>query len=361
VSVAAPVAERPNTRAWILGTLLFIAMAIVGLYIVKWSPYWGKAHIAAATHSIGPSIVSGTSAAPPAAGWSAALQYAIAYFNAVWTAVVLALLLGASIQVFVPRKWLLQLVGAANARSAAIAGAISLAGMMCTCCTAPIVVGMRKQRTSIEGALAFFLGNPLLNPAVLIFMGFVLGWQFAAIRLVSAVLLIAVVVAVAHHLGAALPSNEVEAPSFELAPIEQPNANLRTLSVAWLKEMWNEIVAILPGYIVIVFLLGAARAFLFPPGLTLHTNGIIPTALVALVGTLFVVPTAGEVPIVQTLLAHGMSIGAAIALIITLPAISLPSLFIVRKVFPPKVLATTFGIIFVGGVLIGSIASLFVH
>ncbi len=361
MSVSAPTVSRPNTRAFIFGTLLFIAIAVVGLYIVKWAPYWGKAHLAAATHSIGPSMVSGTSAAPPAVGWAAAWQYTLAYFNAVWTAVVLALLLGASIQVFVPRKWLLQLLGAANARSAAIAGAISLAGMMCTCCTAPIVVGMRKQRTSMEGALAFFLGNPLLNPAVLIFMGFVLGWQFAAIRLVSAVLLIAVVVAVAHRFGAALPNTEVDAPSFDLAPIERPDASVRTLSLAWLKEMWNEIVAILPGYIAIVLLLGAVRAFLFPPGLTLHTAGILPTALVALAGTFFVVPTAGEVPIVQALLAHGMSTSAAIALIVTLPAISLPSLFIVRKVFPRKVLIATFGIIFVGGGVIGSLASIFFH
>lgn len=35
------------------------------------------------------------------------------------------------------------------------------------------------------GALAFWMGNPLLNPATLVFMGFVLGWGFAAIRLVA--------------------------------------------------------------------------------------------------------------------------------------------------------------------------------
>jgi len=361
VSVAAPATNRQNTRAYLVGTLIFVTMAVVGLYIVKWFPYWGKAHIVAATHSIGPSIVSGSGVAAPVVGWGAAWSFTLAYFNAVWTAVVLALLLGATIQVFVPRKWLLQLVGKANARSAAIAGAISLAGMMCTCCTAPVVVGMRKQRTSVEGALAFFLGNPLLNPAVLIFMGFVLGWSFAIARLLSALLLITIVVAVAHRMGAALPTAEVDAPSFDLAPIEQPHANALSLSLAWLKEMGNEIVSILPGYIVIVALLGAARAFLFPPGLTLHTVGVIPTALVALVGTLFVVPTAGEVPIVQTLLAHGMSMSAAIALIVTLPAISLPSLFIVRNVFPRKVLAATFGIIFAGGVSIGLLAALFIH
>jgi uncharacterized membrane protein YraQ (UPF0718 family) len=124
--------DRERTTDWslILGTLAFLALAVVGLFIVKWYPYWHKAHVAAATHAIGASIVSGKGIAPPAVGLEAAWRYAVAYFNAVWMAVVLALLLGSSVQVFVPRRWLLRLLGARNARSAAIAGALSLGGMM---------------------------------------------------------------------------------------------------------------------------------------------------------------------------------------------------------------------------------------
>lgn len=112
------------------GTLAFLALAVIGLFVVKWFPYWNKAHVAAATHAIGSSIVSGKSIAPPAAGLAAAWQYTLAYFNSVWMAVVLALLLGSSVQVFVPRRWLLKMLGARNPRSAAIAGALSLGGMM---------------------------------------------------------------------------------------------------------------------------------------------------------------------------------------------------------------------------------------
>lgn len=122
--------ERTSDSALILGTLAFIALAVAGLFIVKWFPYWHKAHVAAATHAIGSSIVSGKGIAPPAVGLEAAWRYSVAYFNAVWMAVVLALLLGSAVQVFVPRRWLLRLLGARNAKSAAIAGALSLGGMM---------------------------------------------------------------------------------------------------------------------------------------------------------------------------------------------------------------------------------------
>jgi uncharacterized membrane protein YraQ (UPF0718 family) len=126
--------EIPRERSWdgalVAGTLAFLALAIAGLFFVKWFPYWNKAHVAAATHALGPSIVSGKSAAPPGAGLQAAWQFSLSYFSAVWEAVVLALLLGAAVQVFVPRRWILRLLGGNGYKSAAIAGAVSLGGMM---------------------------------------------------------------------------------------------------------------------------------------------------------------------------------------------------------------------------------------
>jgi uncharacterized membrane protein YraQ (UPF0718 family) len=60
----------------------------------------------------------------------------------------------------------------------------------------------------------------------------------------------------------------------------------------------------------------------------------------ALAGTLFVIPTAGEVPIVQAMLALGIGAGPAGALLITLAPISLPSLAMVAPSFRPRVLVT---------------------
>ncbi|MDQ2871563.1 MAG: permease [Candidatus Eremiobacteraeota bacterium] len=217
-------------------------------------------------------------------------------------------------------------------------------------------MGLRRQHASIGGALAFLLGNPVLNPATLIFMIFVLGWQFAVIRAVAGVALIAIAVAVAYRIAPESPTPTSDA-DFELAPIERSNRSAATLVVAWFRELLNELVAILPGYILVVLLLGAIRAWLFSPAVVQGTHGLGGTALVALVGTAFVIPTAAEIPIVQTLLGSGMGIAAAVALMITLPAISLPTLVIVRKVFPARVLWATFGIVVAVGIVAGLIAS----
>ena len=121
---------RASSTRLVYGLLMFIALAVIGLAIVKWMPYWNKAHVAASTHAIGSSIVTGKASAPPAVGWQAGVSYLKSYFTSVWQAVLLALLLGATVQVFVPRQWLRRMLGAPNTRSAAIAGALSLGGMM---------------------------------------------------------------------------------------------------------------------------------------------------------------------------------------------------------------------------------------
>jgi uncharacterized membrane protein YraQ (UPF0718 family) len=122
--------EAVSTRRLVFGTLLFLALLAVGLFIVKWSPYWHKTHVAAVTHSIGNSIVSGKSTQAPAVGIAAAWSYALAYYKAIWQAVLLALILGAAVPVFVPRRWLHRLIGGKTFGATALAGGLSLAGMM---------------------------------------------------------------------------------------------------------------------------------------------------------------------------------------------------------------------------------------
>jgi uncharacterized protein len=218
-------------------------------------------------------------------------------------------------------------------------------------------VGLRKQQTSIGAALAFFLGNPVLNPATLVFVGFVLSWQFAALRLGFGILLVFVVAWYADRMTHGALAHEASS-ELALAPIEDPRRSISGLTSAWLKELWIEIYQLLPGYAIVVLVLGAARAWLFPASLTIGAHGLPAIIALSAVGTAFVIPTAGEVPIIQTLLEHGMSVGPAAALLITLPAISLPSLWIVRRAFPPQVLGFVAICVMVCGVLAGVLAAL---
>lgn len=333
----------PATRfAW-WKPLLFLLVVIIGLWYVKWQPYYGKAFTAAETHSIGKSILAGADASP----WRAALDYAMVYFLAVWKAAVLGVLLGSLVQVLIPRNWLLRLMGQNRFGSALVGTGLGLPGMMCSCCAAPVAAGLRQSQVSSGAAMAFWLANPVLNPATLIFMGFVLGWQFAAIRLVAGVIM---VLGIAWLVQRSVPERIASPVAIQDTGPEEPFLQ-RWLRVLW-RLFWNTI----PLYIVAVLLLGAARVWLFP-----HADGAVGNTLfwvvvMALAGCLFVIPTAAEIPIVQTMMLAGMGIAPALALLLTLPAVSVPSLLMLHRAFPARALwIALLGVAF-SGMLVGVLA-----
>jgi hypothetical protein len=106
----------------------------------------------------------------------------------------------------------------------------------------------------------------------------------------------------------------------------------------WFGILWRMAARLIPEYIMLVLLLGAARAWLFPHAGPEISNAIGWIITLAIAGTLFVIPTAGEVPIVQAMLSLGVGVGPAGALLMTLPPISVPSLAIISRSFRPQTL-----------------------
>jgi uncharacterized protein len=335
-----------------LGPLIFLLIAVGGLFYVKWLPYYHRAFVAAANHSIGQSIIMGTAASPPAASWDAALGYSIAYGNAIWRAMVLGLLLGSAIQALIPVNWVARTLGRTSFGSAVVGGVLSIPGMMCTCCAAPVVIGLRKQHASPGGAIAFWLGNTVLNPATLIFMGFVLGWHWSVLRLALGLVMVFGIGYLANRMATPEEAEKAELQIAELsasAPQSGPFAR-------WIRILSRMALWIVPEYIVLVLLLGAARAWLFP-----HVGPEIGNQLgwivaLALAGTLFVIPTAGEVPIIQAMLALGMGVGPAGALLMTLPPISVPSVAMLLAAFRWQVLAVVTASVVALGIVGGLLA-----
>ena len=201
------------------------------------------------------------------------------------------------------------------------------------------------------GALAFWMGNPLLNPATLVFMGFVLGWQFALIRLVAGLATVLVVATLVQKWVKEAATQPAVVPELPVETTAEKGFFSRWLSALW-TLFWNTI----PVYILAVLVLGAARVWLFP-----HADGVVDNTLfwviaMAIVGCLFVIPTAAEIPIVQTMMLAGMGVAPALALLITLPAVSVPSLVMLRKAFPAKALWLTGGLVALCGAVVGGLA-----
>ncbi|SAL75836.1 permease [Caballeronia choica] len=338
-----------------LGLVTFLLIAVIGLFYVKWFPYYNRAFVAASQHSIGKSILMGTAASAPEPSLKAALDYALAYGKAIWQAMVLGLLLGSAVQALIPPQWVVRALGRSDFGSVVNGGLMSLPGMMCTCCAAPVVAGLRARQAAPGAAIAFWLGNTVLNPAALVFMGFVLGWQWTGLRLGLGVLM---VFGLGYLVNRMVTPKEAEASREALKQMideEDPG----TAFTRWLRILGRMTVRLVPEYIVLVLLLGAARAWLFPHIGPDIDNSVLWIVAFAVAGMLFVIPTAGEVPIIQAMLSLGMATGPAGALLMTLPPISVPSLVMLGRSFPRRVLVLVSVAVVGFGIVAGAIAMRF--
>lgn len=335
-------------RSLVIGLAILTLTAVAGLYVVKWNPYFHKALTAWTTGRAGTSVLD-PSSAPSLHGM---LSYAQSYFSSVWQAMLLGLVLAATIESLLPSGWLARSMAGRGLRVPVAGTAASLPGMMCTCCTAPVARGLRRAGASIGNAVAFFLGNPTLNPAVLVFLLFTLGWKWAVLRLLVGLPLV---------LGSALLAESVAGggtvSSLTATRDAAPPATAWDAVRRWIRSFTGLAVRLVPEYIIVILVLGAAQSSLVAllnPG---SGTSVLAVLALAVVGALFAIPTAGEIPIIQGMLLSGIGSVPAAALLLTLAPVSLPSLLMLRRVFPWKVLALLLGTTVLSGVLAAALAS----
>ncbi|MFC5471244.1 permease [Cohnella suwonensis] len=343
--------ETNNIAKTIALVLIFLLIAAAGLMYVKWWPYYHKALTSADTHSIGSSILGDPVGQAGTPTWSGATEYAKKYFKSVWKAAVLGILLGSLVQVLIPVRWLERVLGGNRFKSVFYGGLASLPGMMCSCCAAPVAAGLRRKNISAGAAIAFWLGNPLLNPATLVFMTFVLSWKFTVLRIVLGVLL---TFGTGYLVNRLMRGNEDETPKEMQSLLQLPAGESGSFVTRWAKSLGLMVLQVVPAYLAAVLLLGAMKVWMFP---VTEGSGFAILVLFAVAGSFFVIPTAAEIPIVQSFLSAGIGTGPVAALLLVLPAISLPSLLMVAKSFPRKILAIILGSVILTGILGGIIGS----
>lgn len=341
VVVATPLSvnsiRAPRRGAVAIGVAVTLAVFVAGLLWAKWLPYAAKALKAQRTQHWPASNILAVGGVRPGDGptWHAATTFFHAYFLSIWQALVVALVLSASVQALLPRSWLPRALNRRGVVSSALAGGVAgIPSMMCTCCAAPVAVTLRRNGVGRVAAVAYWLGNPLLNPAVLVFLLFVTPWQWTLTR---------IVVGVAAVLGIAAAVGLITRDS---AP--PPAAAAAPPAVGFVRALLRLALFLLPEYAVMVLLVGTLRGWLLRlTGLPHH--GLLIVVLAAVVGTLIVIPTAGEIPVLQGLALLGVSSGTLGALLITLPVVSAPGIAMVARGFGWKATAaTTLGVIGAG-------------
>jgi hypothetical protein len=109
-------------------------------------------------------------------------------------------------------------------------------------------------------------------------------------------------------------------------------------------------------YVLIGVALGAGIHGYLPEGLlAVYASASNPFAviIVVLIGIPLYSNAAGTIPIVRSLVEKGLPMGTALAFMMSVTALSLPEMIILRNVLKPKLLALYFGIVGLGIIATG--------
>jgi len=321
-----------------------------------------------------------------------------------------AFFIAGAIAVFVSQASVIKYFGA-KANKFLSYGVASVSGIIlavCSCTVLPLFSGIYKRGAGLGPAIAFLYSGPAINVLAIILTARILGWKIGLARAIGAVAFSVVIGFLMHlifikeeharHAKGGLQPGVVKEPRplwknavffFSMVAVLVFASSgkwwitgffLVLVAAAlyrwfrkdemkdWVSATWAFALQILPlllgGVLISGFLLGRAG----------H-EGIIPsryvTALVggnslfanffsSVVGALMYFATLTEVPIVQGLMASGMGKGPALALLLAGPALSLPSMLVIRGVIGTKKTAVYVALVVImatiSGVMFGYIA-----
>jgi len=287
----------------------------------------------------------------------------IDYVKHSWLCLLLAFIAAGALQEFAPRDKVIKLMGSGRGFTPyAVAGAGGPLLSMCSCSIIPLFGGLYKRGAGLGPAITFLLAAPAFNPAAILLTLGLLGWKFAAARIIVAITAgILVGYATDRFFKNRLPEPEPIRIDTEDEGLQQENQSFDKRLFNMALYSWEFVKMVLPLIFLGVICAGLVKAFL-PPSLIIKYlgNGVLPIMLSSAIGVFMYTPTLVEVPLVRGLLESGMGTGAAMAFLLTGPALSLPSILGVCRIVKPRVPAIYATLMWICGTTAGLIFWFFV-
>lgn len=237
-----------------------------------------------------------------------------------------------------------------------MAAMLGIVTPFCSCSAVPLFIGFVQAGVPLGVTFSFLVAAPMVNEIALVLLYGLLGWKVAAIYLGTG-LLIAMISG--WIIGRLKLETWIEDWVQELRAGE---AVVLEEQLSWHdrldrgKEAVREIVGKVWMYVVAGIAVGALIHGYVPEDFMASIMGkdawwSVPAAVV--VGIPMYSNAAGIVPVVEALLGKGAALGTVLAFMMSVIALSLPEMIILRKVLKPKLIAVFVfvvgsGIIFTG-------------
>jgi uncharacterized membrane protein YraQ (UPF0718 family) len=235
--------------------------------------------------------------------------------------------------------------------------AASLVGTVtpfCSCSSVPIFIGFIEAGVPLGVTFSFLITSPLVNEAAIAVLWATLGFKATALYVVSGV-----VIGVVGGSVMGLLKLEKHVAGFVYDVHSLPFKEAEMSSRQRLDYAFDEVKSIV-GKIWIYVIIGVSLGGIFhgfaPEGILAQYAGkdnlfAIPVAV--LIGVPLYSNVMGLIPVVESLIGKGLPIGTSLAFLMSVTAVSLPEMIILKKVLSNELIALFVAIVAVAVIFTG--------
>ncbi len=242
------------------------------------------------------------------------------------------------------------------------AGHVMAAGLgvltpFCSCSAVPLFIGFVSAGVPLGVTFSFLIAAPMVNEVALVLLFGLVGWQVAATYLAFGlgIAIVAGYVIGKLHVEGWLQDwvRDIQVGDAVVIDHERPTMAER-FHLGW--QAVREIVAKVWLWVVLGIGMGALIHGYVPEALMVRIMGAdawwsVPAAV--LVGIPMYANAAGIIPIVEALIGKGAALGTVLAFMMSVIALSLPEMIILRQVLTLRLIAVFIGVVGTGILAVG--------
>jgi len=226
----------------------------------------------------------------------------------------------------------------------------------CSCSSVPLFIGFLEARIPLGVTMAFLIASPMINEVAVVVLAATIGWKYALLY-VAAGLSVGIIGGLIIEVLKLEKWVEEYVWKIKMgeAALQKANTSFKA-RIDYAVEQVKEILGRIWIYVLVGIGIGAILHGFIPESFFLkYASADNPFAVPAavLTGIPLYSNATGVIPIVEALLAKGVPLGTVLALMMSVAAISLPEMVILRKVLKPQLIATFAGILAVAFISVG--------
>lgn len=257
---------------------------------------------------------------------------------------------------FTPEKTRALLAGKREVVGNGMAAGLGVLTPFCSCSAVPLFVGFVSAGIPLGVTFSFLIAAPMVNEVALILLYGMFGWKVAFLYLVTGLSIAMVAGWVIGRLR--MESHLQDWVRNQLSMGGAPAQASLTLSdrVRAGVEAVREIVGKVWLYVVLGIAVGAGIHGYVPQDFMASIMGkeawwSVPLAV--LIGIPMYTNAAGVVPVIHALIGKGAALGSALAFMMSVIALSLPEMLILKKVLKVRLIVTFVAVVGVGILIVG--------